>query len=310
MFVLVLISATPALAGPRLFVEVEATDGGPDPRTTRRLIALELDDLTIPGDPLIPGDSSEDVSLYYRIETDDGALRIALWDRGQSAGARRVSLGGHAALTARRVALAASELARVLARRRSIEAKFLAREAELAEATERQAALDAQRSRLGLVARGRADFLLDGAYLLGPSLGVQMNRDFPFRVELGMGFLAGRITDLSPGVGWSMLEGRLTPAWVFPGTRLGDVVLGVPLSAGAARVGSSAFVDGQPDQKSTWLARAGLDLRLQRRVAEHLRLDGGVGAGAMLRTLTIERGDDRVRLGGLWVGGSLGILID
>ena len=100
-----------------------------DARTLRRLIALELADVEVP--PEIDGQAS---ALFYRVLGDTpGFVALELWERGTLHGSRRVSSaepGGH--LFARKVALAAAELARALRQqrqaRRRLEARRLVRE--------------------------------------------------------------------------------------------------------------------------------------------------------------------------------------
>src|SRR6187431_2323057 len=93
----------------------------PSPRATRRLVQLELSEIDV---PQASANKRSRAPLFFRVVLVEPDVRVELWERGEYYGARGVS-GSNAAgqLGARRVALAAAELARRLQRRRHVQAE-------------------------------------------------------------------------------------------------------------------------------------------------------------------------------------------
>src|SRR6187402_18160 len=124
----------------------------------RRTLALELEDIVVPPDPVRIADTSEDVELHVSVTVDSTRsetgqeewLLVRVWDRGELAGSKRVSAQGHPTTVGRRVALAAAELVRQLgavrARNRRLEVKR-EQESEVERHIERR---EAARRRLAL----------------------------------------------------------------------------------------------------------------------------------------------------------------
>jgi hypothetical protein len=305
--------APPAHAGSRTFVEMGDTGGRVDDALVRRLIRLELGDVSVPENPRFPGDRSEDVVLYCRVAPEDGALLVEVWERGDAAGARRVSLQGSSQLVARRVALAAAELARRLARDRNALQRRMEREARAEEQRARDEARRAEQRRLALSARAVGVAFFEGAYLVGPELGMQLNHEYPLRIEMGLRWLGGSVSALSPSAGWSAAEFSLTPAYVFPKTAW-DLVIRAPLTATMLHLNDGVSVDDISGEHDTWTARAGLGVAVQPRVSSHLRLDMGLSAGMVLRPVPLARiqdGEDELeRFGGGFAELTLGVLLD
>ncbi|HYP90384.1 MAG TPA: hypothetical protein VEQ59_19565, partial [Polyangiaceae bacterium] len=110
------LGVAPARAAPAsVVVEIDlGAERLVDARSARRLVPLELADVALPttsrGTPV----------LFFRVlGRDAGTLRLELWERGEFHGARTLSgAGENPQLVARRVALAAAELGRRLARKR------------------------------------------------------------------------------------------------------------------------------------------------------------------------------------------------
>lgn len=304
------LEVAPAHAQSRAFVEIGDTDERVNPAVLRRLVALELSDISVPASPRSAGE--EEATLHCRVLPEDGALRVEVWSKGESAGTRRVSLQGTPALVARRVALAAAELARRLAHQRQAEARRLERELLEAERSSRAVSEKHRKERLALATRARAVGLLEGAYLGGPSIAAQLNGDHPLRVELGTSWLAGEITALRAKSLWSTVELHVTPAYVLPLGGATDVVVGVPMHAGWVQAG--AALSRTEGERDAWMLRAGLEVRVQPRLSSGLRLDLGVGAGAVMRGIRLQDPTDPVsspgRLGGSFGELSLGVLID
>lgn len=306
-----------AHASSRVFVEIGEAGEQLNPAVVRRLVALELSEINVPDDPGVEADEEREVTLHCRVLPEEGALRVEIWALGESAGARRVSLQGTPALVARRVALAAAELARRLAHTRQAEARRLEREAREAEREAEARAERQRRRRLALVARARGVGFTRGAYWVGPGVGAQLNADHPFRVELAMSWMAGQITTLEGAPTWSALELNLEPGWVFPLTPKTDLAVGLPVGAAVVNTQQDVTVDHIAGQRDTWTARGGLGARLQPRLSPHLRLDLGAAAGWVLRGLPLDQTPAQgaattrsERLGGPWVELSLGVLLD
>jgi len=174
-------------------VTVEIADGAEallDARATRRLIALELADVNV---PRLDSAKRARSSLFFRVVQVGPDLRVELWERGEFHGARVVS-GTNAAgqLGARRVALAAAELARRLQKKRQVQA-----ERELREAAARARARDrAARLTLDGPLALRPSFELTGvggasATLFGPRLLGQWTFAKRARLDGGLAWLAG-----------------------------------------------------------------------------------------------------------------------
>ena len=280
-----------------------------DVRATRRLVALELADIEVPP---AGGNQRSPRPLFFRIVQVERNLRVELWERGEFHGARVVSgtnAGGQ--LAARRVALAAAELARRLQRTRVYRAQreqVAAQVRAAAAALEARRALDgpfALRPSLELVSIGRMNGLLAGPRLVGQwqIIGVPSRT----RVEAGVGWLAGGVPG-SANAEW--LE--LSLAWMhrFSLAETLDWDFGVGVAVASVRLARVRSVDAIPDQNETWSARSGLLLRLEPRLSRHLRLSVGGEAGPLLRPIPFRTlaGDDE-RLRGVWLGLSLGLVL-
>ena len=151
---------SPGLArGAAVLVEIgDSAESLLDARATRRLVQLELSEIDVPP---ASGNKRARAPLFFRVVLVEPDVRVELWERGEYYGARVVS-GSNAAgqLGARRVALAAAELARRLQRKRQVQAER-ERVAELSRAAE--AAREARRA-------------LDGPLALRSSLEVRQHR--------------------------------------------------------------------------------------------------------------------------------------
>jgi hypothetical protein len=288
-------------------VAVEIGDGAEtllDARATRRLIALELADVNVPQQDA----KHPRPSLFFRVVQVGPDLRVELWERGEFHGARTVS-GSNAAgqLGARRVALAAAELARRLQKKRQMQAERERAEqaARLrARAREARRTLDgplALRPSFAGAAIGEASALLFGPRLLGEWSFAEHTR-----LDGGLAWLAGEGPEASK-VEW--LELTLVPSVRLPLDELLDVDLGVDLAAAWVRFGRVRGVDSIPDQSETWSARAAFAVRLEPRLSRKLRLSVGAEAGLVLRELPFEPlsgGTDRLR--GVWLSLDLGVV--
>ncbi len=288
--------------GPVLVEIGDSAESLLDARATRRLVALELADIDV-----LPETGYQRAGpLFFRVIVVGTDVRVELWQRGEYHGARLVSgtnAGGQ--LGARRVALAAAELARRLQRKRQIQvererAAERARQQLAAEQARR--ALDgplALRSSLELVTIGRLDATLAGPRLLG-----QWTFAKRARIDAGLAWLAGSAPERARS---EWLELSVAPMRRFSPAETLDLDLGVNLAAAWVRMAKVRAVDAIPDQSETWSARAAAVLRVEPRLSRRLRLSLGFEAGLVLREIPYQPiSGDPQRLGGLWLGLGLG----
>jgi hypothetical protein len=303
----VLLPAGAVAAGnTRVVVEIGAkAEQQVDPLFTRRLLQLELSDVEVP-----PAPSAERLSwtaLFYRVlATEPEKLRVELWERGEFHGARTVNVTrGSAQLHARRIALAAAELARGLRQKR------LARAALPEKPNGDGAVLEpGTGARLLLDSGLRAAALNGGDTLLaGPELAALVRFDVGLDLELSTAWLFGEVRELSGPVRAVWREVRLSPAFmggVSPGVRLG---VGGNFAAAAVHVGGARRIEDEAGS-DTWSGRTTLDGRLELALGRSAALSFRPEVGATLRRLRIvDERDGRERLGGLWLGASLHVLL-
>jgi hypothetical protein len=289
-------------------VAVEIGDGAEtliDARATRRLIALELADVRVsPVDP----SKRQRTSLFFRVVQVGQDLRVELWERGEFHGARTVS-GTRAAgqLGARRVALAAAELARRLQKKRQLQAERDRAEDAARKIREERAARQTLEGPLALRSSFEAaDIGGLSAALWGPRLLGQVNLSRRVRLDGGLAWLAGDAPDKSQA---EWLELSLAPSTRLALSEVLDLDLGLDLAAAWVRFGRVRAVDDIPDQSETWSARAAGVVRFEPRLTRNLRLSVGGAAGLVLRELPFEPlagGSDRLR--GAWLSLDLGVV--
>ncbi|HEX3773861.1 MAG TPA: hypothetical protein VHV51_05305 [Polyangiaceae bacterium] len=289
-------------------VAVEIGEGAEtliDARAARRLIALELADVNL---PRLDSSKRQRPALFFRVVEVGQDLRVELWERGEFLGARTVS-GTRAAgqLGARRVALAAAELARRLQRKRQMQADHeRIEEARRKAAREREArrTLDgplALRPSFEAASIGRAS-----ALLFGPRLLAEYNVAPRARIDGGLAWLGGSAPDDSK-VEW--LELSLAPSARLPLSEALDLDLALDLGAALVRFERVRGVDAISDQHETWSARAAAVVRIEPRLTRNLRLSIGASGGLVLRETPFESlagGADRLR--GAWLSLDLGVV--
>jgi hypothetical protein len=146
------------------------------------------------------------------------------------------------------------------------------------------------------------------AWLVGPSLGFQLNQKNRGRLELHAHWLAGEAGSVPGSRALQWFELELSPSYRFD--RISSSV-GLDLAAAVVSLSGVGAVDAIPGQRQSWSARAGLRLRYQPRLGQRLRLDLGPELAYLLRDVpvTSENGE-HTRLGGIWVGVGLGFVID
>ncbi|HYQ01215.1 MAG TPA: hypothetical protein VER96_21235 [Polyangiaceae bacterium] len=276
-----------------------------DARATRRLVQLELSEIDVPP---ASGNKRAHVPLFFRVIQVGQDVRVELWERGEYHGARLVS-GSNAAgqLVARRVALAAAELARRLQKKRRMQAE---RERVAAIARAEEAAREARRAldgpfalRSSLEGASVADF---AAVLAGPRLLGQWTVAQRTRIEGGFAWLAGS-APASAKAEWFELS--LAPMQRVALAETVDLDLGLSVAAAWLRLAKVHGVDAIPDQNETWSARAAAVVRLEPRLSRQLRLSLGVDAGLLLRPVRFQsQSDTSERLHGAWLGLGLGVV--
>jgi hypothetical protein len=278
-------------------------------------VALELREVEIPGDPRRPGDVPEAVSLHIRLETTSDAIVVSLWDRGELAGHRRVSKGGHARVLARRVGLAVGELARQLSARRSRLVQELQRDTFLAQEQEKEFQRLRRLHDLGLRADFQGLMFAGDAYLLGPSIGIEFNDHFPARFSTGLAWMAGGIPALSNSTlaktnpSWSLFDLwlRMDHAWALSDPAW--MTAGVDVAVSAVHVGGATEVDGIAFQRDTYTARLGGRFGYAHSFTETLRVRAEFSGGSLLRSIPMQLGSERINLGGAYLGLHLGVTL-
>lgn len=274
-----------------------------DPRSARRLVPLELSDVALP----VSGVRGAPVLFFRVLGRNDGSLRIELWERGEYHGARVLNgAGENPQLVARRVALAAAELGRRLARKREA---TLARDERLRKAREKVAQEQRERTQDGPVAL-RSELAVGAvpgkAWLLGQRLNGELSLRGPLRLDVGAELWTGSLT---PALR-TQLEGvSLGPAYRMQLTRGLDVDVGVHAAALLLQVPKARSLDGRTDQTASWTARLTLAPRLEVRLSRQVRAFVGAEVGAILRPVPYETEQNSERLHGVWWGASLGVVV-
>jgi len=287
---------------------LELREPGVDESMARRSIALEIGEVEVPGDPRRANESREDVSLFVRVERSEEKLYVSLWDRGEFVGRRRISDSGSARLRARRVGLAAAELARQLRVRRLRLAREKKLEETKSEATASAASgADSARS-LGLRSGVESVLLSEGAWSLGPSLGLEFDSHLPVRFTTRLGWLTGSVPALREATSggtaphFSHLDLSLAGVYVMNFASASQFNVGTTLTASALHFGGATSVDAIASARDTWTARGGLRLGVGHQLNDQVRTDLDLSLGAILRRIPIMRGEKELRLGGAFVG--------
>jgi hypothetical protein len=294
-----------ASGGPVLVEIGDSAEQLLDARATRRLVQLELSEIDVAP---ASGNKRARAPLYFRVIKVEQDLRIELWERGEYHGARLVSgsnAGGQ--LGARRVALAAAELARRLQKKRQVQAER-ERLAQLArvEAAAREArrALDgplALRSSLEVATIGDLQATLAGPRLLG-----QWAFAHRARIEAGFAWLAGS-APAAANSEWFELS--VAPMQRVALAETLDLDLGLTVAAAWLRLARVRGVDDIVDQNETWSARAAAVVRIEPRLSRHLRLSMGADAGLLLREVRFQAlAGNAERLHGAWLGLGIGVV--
>jgi hypothetical protein len=285
-------------------VEIDATaERVVDSRSARRLVPLELSDVAVPAGNGVRGAPV----LFFRVlGRPDGGLRVELWERGEYHGARTLSgAGANPQLVARRVALAAAELARRLARKRDAQ---VLRDERLRRNRDARAREQRERTQDGpLALRSELAFGVSPGKLLlfGQRLGGELSLRGPLRLDVGGELWQG---SLQPQLQSELQGVSLGPAYRLALTHGLDLDLGLQVAALLLQVPNAGVLDGLVDQNSSWTARLAGATRLELRLTRQLRGVLGVEAGGLLRAVPYSSASVYERLGGSWWSGSLGVV--
>jgi hypothetical protein len=239
-------------------------------------------------------------------------MRIELWELGRSRGARTVLSGGTPRLLARRVALAAAELARQVVVRRKAEAR--AAEAVAVEAARREASKRGFPIHASFALSPGVDagwIGLGDLWVVGPRLGVGLRMNNGFNLELTGSVLAGSVTAASDSSTSRWIDAAVSPSYSFNGDGAVAVEAGLTASFSAVHFSDVRAIDDSRSQSDTWTARALASVSLVPRLSESFRLRIGPEAGFLLRRMIVTDSDgERHRLGGLWLGLNASVLIE
>lgn len=295
--------ATPAT----VLVEIDpAAERVVDARSARRLVPLELADVSVPTARRAP-------VLFFRVVGGPGGtLRIELWDSGEYHGARTLSSAGeNPQLVARRVALAAAELGRRLARKRSATQARDARLQKSREERERRARERTQDGPLALRSELAYAAVPGSLWLLGSRLTGELGLRGPLRLDVAAELSVGKLDAGSgPSLRTSFLGLGVGPAYRFALHRALDLDLAASAAAYVLQVPSAGSLDAVSDQHGSWTARASGGARFQVRLTRQVRASLGGELGALLRSVSYTTpAAEPLRLQGLWWGASLGVVI-
>ncbi|HTQ04397.1 MAG TPA: hypothetical protein VMI54_11090 [Polyangiaceae bacterium] len=274
-----------------------------DARALRRRVELELADLTV-----LPPPGEREAALFFRVlYAGNGQLRIELWERGVAYGSRVVAGSTDAGpLFARRVALAAAELARELSDTREDEAadrlEAKRRKLELERAARRRT-LDGPRAlRVGAAGAWSPKFAE-----LGPELAAELHVYRRERLDLdaATGFGAA-----ARGSALEMLTLGLGPARRFVLGPRWDLDLGLRGAASLLEFSGARGVDGIARERQSWTAILEARVRLEPRLSREVRLVVGVGAGTLLRRVPLELADGRKKdIEGPFLAGEIALVL-
>lgn len=276
-----------------------------DPRFTRRLVQLELSELELPAPATATGHRA---ALFFRvIKADPASLRVELWERGSFHGARNISVSsGAARLHARRIALAAAELARRLRHVRLQETRRLAEARKRSEST-RTWEPDAFR----FFVEPKASFVAvgpDELWLVGPGIkaGWGLGRS---HLGVGVSIYGGETTEEpSHAVQWTELA--LAPGYALPLTPNLRLDLGFDAAAAVVRLHGVDTVDDIEGQQETWTSRVAGKVDLELSLSRSTALGVSASGGAVLRRVPATLLDgSRRSYGGLWLAAEIMLVL-
>jgi hypothetical protein len=276
-----------------------------DARAARRLIRLELADV----DLRPPNGARRPAALFFRVLRSGPDLRVELWDRGEFHGARIISsTKAEGPLVARRVALAAAELARRLQKKR-LSAAERERANDLRRSAERQReqALTVEGPFAVRTSIEGASIASFAGAMVGPSAHAEFSIHRATRLDLGAAWLLGAANDHSK-LEWFELS--LGPSQRFKLSGGLDLDVGAEAAFAVTHFGHVRAVDDISSERETWTARTAALVRLEPRLTRRLRLSIGGSFGLVLRRMPyLPVRADRELLGGVWLGLGVGVVL-
>jgi hypothetical protein len=300
--------ASPARADPAdpdvAAIEIDArAEALIDPRALRRRVQLELADVAVP-----PPVGQREAALFFRVLfAGGGDLRVELWERGVAYGSRVVAVATDSGpLLARRVALAAAELARELSDTRQDEAderaQALLRKAELEQAARRRTRDGPRALRTGAAGAWSPKFAS-----VGPSLTAELHVYRKERLDLDASAGFGAVAHGSPLETLSLGLGPARRVVLGPSF---DLDFGLRAAALLLEFSDVRGVDGIAGQHQSWTASVEGRLRLEPRLSRGVRLAIGIGGGVLLRRVPLELADGRRKdMEGPFVAAELGVVL-
>ncbi len=275
-----------------------------DARAIRRLIQLELSEVFVP-----PRPGTTEAALFVRVlSADTSQLRVELWERGERFGARLVSgVRASPSVAARRVALAAAELARGLRQKRYADAAAQERKRRRAE---REARLLAMRTLDGPRAlRAGVEWTrVPDLFLAGPTFDAELHVWRRLRLDVGTAWTFGALSPTRTAV--AALGLRAGPAYRIVLGSHTDLELALRTEAMLIAFDGVESVNGMRGERESWWARAAGGVRLERRLTRSVRLELGVLGGVALRRVPVGIDAARtLRIGGGLFGAELGVVI-
>lgn len=295
----------------RSVIEIQDEEQGwVEGKVVRRLVSLELADIQLPKEKAAHGPAFDGV--YLRVLRLDTQMVVELWYRAELQAQRRLTSTGGAPVRARRIALAAEEMARRLRDKRLVEERRNRRRsrAQAVAAATYPVVIPAELT-LSSAIQG-ATIGTGSAWLVGPQLG------FALRAQRGprLAITAAQLVGFTPGLAaasellwWEL---ALSPGYAFTLSPTTSGHVGLSAAAAALHVnGSRQTLDG------AWSARAGLDVGGSLRLSARARMTLGAEAGFVLRPVRVEapsglaslNGLSSERLGGTWLGVKLGLTL-
>jgi hypothetical protein len=285
-----------------------SAEAGVDRAIVGRLVQLELHDVEVPAPPGVRTTSRAEV-VFVRVFAKGQELTIEMWERGELQGTRHLSLKGSPSLLARRVALAAGEMAEHLRDQRQLQWRShrrqrakLARQTELMPLSLRAAPQLWVEFVSGVVPEGRA-------LLVGPRLSAGLRAANGAELMLGAAGLSLKLNQAQLDSWMQWYEVTARPGYGFRLSQASSLRLGMAASLATVHVSNGRLdtVDGMRSAE-TWSARAGAEAHWRWRWRPRVEFNAGLEASSVLRRLRlIDNAGEPESFGGAWFSGTLGI---
>lgn len=302
------LSAPRVLAAPSVIEVQPSAEASVDRAIVGRLVQLELSDVEVPAPPTARTASPAQV-VFVRVYAKGAELTIEIWERGELRGTRHLSVKGSPSLLARRVALAAGEMAEHLREQRHLAWK---------NHKKQQARIARQNEALPFNFRAAPQLSVDlvsgwvpegNAVVVGPRLSAGLRgangADFLF----GAAALSLKLGEphLEPWVQWYEVTAR--PGYTLRVGSASGLRLGLHAGVATVHVGTGRL-DNESGMISseTWSTRAGAEAQWRWRWKPHVELSVGLELNSVLRRIRLlDELGERQSFGGAWFGGTVGL---